>query len=215
MRCIQTLVAIIALCASSSGQEKTIALKDIWAFGMPGTKNVKELQKIPSGLSNEDLLEQSLVAQIQAALHRRNIPGPGEPPRPVLVVKGVRTEALKEASRLLREMNQLKTKKEPELIQPLGQDLTLVFYSYLCGRHVHLTDVEMAGSRITLKYRFVEHTSNNMTTHFALIPLGKKLKGKIKVRVVEEPPLDERGQTVDLHPLDRNLICDSVTFKVE
>jgi len=192
-----------------------IPLDQIWALEMPGTKNVRQLQEVPLGLSRVERHRRSLVAQIRRALRPGNMALVGKSPGPILVVKGTGLEALKETARLLKEMNELKNEKEPELIQPLDTELTLVFYAYMCGHYIHLTNVERNENMITVKYRFVTHRTTNMSTHFALIPLGKDLKGNVSVKVVEEPPIDGKGNPGKVTNQTRTKICDSVSFRTQ
>jgi hypothetical protein len=58
--------------------------------------------------------------------------------------------------------------------QPLNpnEEVSIGFYSHLCRAYVHLTEATRNGSAIVVQYRFVNHLSQNMTNHFALIPLG-------------------------------------------
>jgi len=207
--------SIVLSVVLADAQPATIPLDQIWALDMPGTKNVRKLQDIPLGLPNDELLRQSLVRQIEVALHRRNLPQAGEPPRPILVVKGSGLDALREAARIFKEMNELKTQKEAELLQPLDSEISLVFYSYLCGHYVHLTEVERLKNVITVKYRFVTHTTANMSTHFAIIPLGKNMRGTVKVKVIQEPSVDCDGDVTKTSPISRTLICDSMSFRTQ
>lgn len=192
-----------------------ISFDEIWALEMPETKDVRDLQEIPKALPNAELLRRSYVRQIEVALTHRNLPNYGEQPRSALVVQGSGVEALKEAARVLTEIAEKGNKKELELIQPAGKELSLVFYSYMCAHYVHIIEVNKEESTITVKYRFVSHSTANMSTHFALIPLGKLPKGTKLVKIVQERTLDKYGKPASSVREPRRYVSDSFTFCIE
>ncbi len=211
-----TLSLIFVTADTACGNEIVdIPLDKIWALEMPGTKNIRDLQEVPPALPNNELYKRSFVAQIQKALSHRNLPRYGEHPSTAIIVNGTELDALKDAARLLTEMNTLKEKKEPELIQPTETELSLVFYSYSCSRYVRLTVVEKAENVINVKFRFVSHATKNMSTHFAIIPLGKGLRGTVKVNVIEEQPIDSDGNHDSPFRDTKRYVSDSFTFRVQ
>jgi hypothetical protein len=99
-------------------------------------------------------------------------------------------------------------------------DITLVFYSRLSGSYVHLRRVIRDGNVITLQYRFVAHGSREITTHFALVQLGKLPAGKYEVKTVQLPPdfsifPDLRPSEIKLIPPERERRVVSLPFTFE
>lgn len=175
-----------------------IPLDQIWAWKMPGTKNVGKL--------DADKTETGAIYQILASLSKR--PKEGEKAGPAFVVEGTGEEALKKAADVL-------TKREEATPRVAADtDLSLVFYSYSCGQFVHIVSVEKAEKQIRVKYQFVGHPTTNMTSHFTLIPLGELPEGEVEVIIEQTPSIDERGEEQPpFRDLER-LVSDSFTFEV-
>jgi len=152
-----------------------IPLQDIWANRMPGTTPVQELEDLSGVESEKELFERSYVLQISRSLSRRL--EEGEETRPVFVVAGDGREALEKAAGVFRGN-----------IMPADEfstddNLTLVFHSLQSGWYIHLTSVGRTEHTFTIKYRPVSHMTFDVTTHFALIPLGRLTEGRNEVKV--------------------------------
>ena len=77
-----------------------IALSDIWAYEVPGTKDVRKLEPdLPKGLPNEELIRRSSVVQMHKLL--LNPPQKGKSAGSAFVVNGTGKEALKQAVQVL------------------------------------------------------------------------------------------------------------------
>ncbi len=195
---------------TTDDQPKEIPLDTIWAAGMPGTQSVRKLEPNPNYTqlpTSEELIRDSLVARIQHILSDRPIEG--EKAGEAFVVVGGGKDALKKAADVLSG------KAKPPNLVPTEADLTLVFYSYRCGRYVRLDSVERTADRIVIKYRFVSHRTSESTTHFALIPLGKMRKGAVQVEIKQLPPttIDEPDRVSPM-PDPQRIVCDSFSFRV-
>lgn len=188
-----------------------ILLKDVWASNMPGTRDVRELEpEVPKGLSNEELIRRSQVVSISRTLARM---GAGSHKSkymmPGFIVEGTGSEALKNSHCILVGKEKRK--------ECLSGQISLVFYSGLSGRYVHLDKVSRKGNDITIDYHLVAHSSMEMTTHFALIPMELPVGG---YRVtIKRGPVETADALASKRPLSsgqvRKTICESYDFFIE
>jgi hypothetical protein len=104
--------------------------------------------------------------------------------------------------------------ERPEKL-PANQEVTLVFYDYYIGYYLHLTEVKRSCQIIVLGYYLVPHHSKELTSHLALIPLGKLTPGKYDVIVTKIPLPEEyaRFRTLDAATV-RRFVCHSSSFEV-
>jgi hypothetical protein len=196
----------------------TIPLDQIWAFDMPGTHDVQELEPdkfgehtrgLPSA-ERSRLLDESITDQIRVALDKDR-PSKGTIAKPGFAVLGTGAEALQGAYDVLVK------KKTPDKSFPLGSNVTLVFFSHLCGQYVHLVDVERKRNAIKIQYQFVPHMNADLTWHFALIPVGKLPIGKYGVEIIQLPGgKDKTGHFVGGLSADqaRQIVCQPFSFSV-
>ena len=217
-RRLTSLICGIALAAAPSGRAdaEPIPLEQIWAHGMPGTRDVRELEpkRDTSKLSRSELLKGSLVLQIVQSLSSREWPKQGEQAGPAFAVEGVGREALANAQIFLA--NRGKVIEGPSARWfPADTDLSLVFYSYSCTRYVRIVSVDQNDNQVIVKYRFVSHLSANMTTHFALIPLGKLQPGAVRVTIEQMPPVNEFGMEDTPLRNSRKYVCESTSFGIK
>jgi hypothetical protein len=196
--------------ADDQSKAKIIPLDQIWAYEMPGTRDIRNLEpkRATGNLSTEALIRDSLVLQIRRTLQNR--PKPGEKAGPAFVVVGTEKEALKNAHAVMVA----KDEKEPPRLLPANTDLSLVFYAYTGGRYVRLDSVEKSERLIVIKYHLESHSTANATIHFALIPIGKLPVGAVQVKIEQLPPTDEKGQPLPMRD-ERHIVCDSFTFAAE
>lgn len=152
-----------------------IGLDQIWAYGMPGTRDIGKLEpnKIPNYKYGP------LVGEILHSL--RNAPAKDQDTKPGFAVLGTGMQALREAHTVLVR------DKRPRDTFPAGSEVSLVFFSHQFNAYVHLHKVERQGTIAKINYLFVRHESHEETEHFALIPLGKLPSGKFDVQIVQSP----------------------------
>lgn len=196
-------------------QPKTIPLKEIWAFKMPGTKDVRQLEpKVDGKKLSERELEQyfreSLVHQILHVLSRRPHEQKDELAGPAFAVVGTGKEALKNAAAVFTA----KDSKWPGDWLPANTDLSLVFYSYSTGYYVRVVSVEQSERTVTIEYQRVQHRAMIMSTCLALIPVGKLPAGTVNVKIVELPPVDEQDRRVTMASDPHKRVCNDFTFGV-
>ena len=167
-------------------EKKEIPLKDIWAYEMPGTRDVRELEPDKFGQSIRKLSSAEQIGIIGKSLTTRVLSSlehikPGQSARQAFVVTGTGADALREAAEVLSG------KKKPQSSFPANSSVSVVFFSHLFGSYVHLDKVEQQPGLIIISYRFVPHETADLTKHFALIPLGKLPPGEVRVDVKRSP----------------------------
>ncbi len=212
---LQTAFFVLSLVvAETATKPVVIPLDQIWALEMPGTKKIRELDNnVPTGLPTEEWNRRSLIRQIKVPLSNRDWLKDNEQAGPAFVVVGNGRGALEAAAKVFQKVSE--SNRFPDPIAPANKELTLLFYSYLNGKYVRLRSVEVKSNLIVVKYRFEHHITQDMTSNFAMIPLGKLPEGVVKVKIEQTPPLDANG--VELTKPDynaRQFISDSFTFRV-
>jgi hypothetical protein len=203
------IIAVCLLCVnavacvpSERSKAVEIPLKSIWAHEMPGTRDIRVLEK---GVVSQ---RASLADQIGGALDF--IPK-GQTAGKGFAVVGTDKEALRNAHKVL-----VQTRK-PRQSFSASADLSLVFFSHPFGQYVHLAHVEQRDKTIKISYRFVPHETKQMTAHFALIPLGKLTAGGYQVDIVRLP-LEQKYVAQGFKPVDpqweSRVVCQPFSFTV-
>lgn len=171
---------------------------------MPGTRNVAQLEadKPPNYAYGP------LVGEIRRAL--ADAPT-DKKPRACFAVKGTGLEALRAAHSVLVK------NAAPRRTFPMGSDLSLVFFSHQAGSYVHLQEAETKGNRIRIRYRIVPHETREMTSHFAIVPLGRLDPGRIAVKImpsrIKQDPI-QRGLESPSVDWKERVVCKSFAFVV-
>ena len=192
---------------------KAIPLKEIWAYEMPGTKDIRDLEpKLDvHDPGFKELFQRSKVHQMVSFLSR-GTPARGEKARPGFVVVGTDKKALANAHDLLLDRNR-EGKKQPV---PKDTELSLVFYHYTTGWHPRINSVEQSRDSVVVKYQFINPEEPSFgATRFALIPLGKLPTGRVEVKFEQVPPVDFKGQPSQQKPDTERIVCGSLTFDVQ
>ena len=215
---VGTLVTTMhAETADEQQKSRLIPLKEIWAYKMPHTKDVWQLEPDNFGANVRDLgseeqtkrYKKSLTFQIVNQLGTLK---PTEPAPFGFVVSGKGFEALRETHSVLVDG------KKPSEVLPAQHDLSLVFFSKAFDYYVHLDEVEIEPDKIKVRYFFVPHRGDG-TSHFALISLGKLPQGKVEVDFVRSPqPDSEETAGFGAPPaktFDAVIVCRPFTFTVK
>jgi hypothetical protein len=187
----------------ADSQSVTIPLDQIWALNMPGTLDVQELDK-----ASADRPSHKLINKIRNEL--QYIPRTSaDVARQGFVVAGGAEDALDEVYAVLSG-----NRKARQSLLP-NRDIWLVFFSLRYGQYVQLTKVKRRGNRIEILYRLVPHRANEVTSHFAMIPLGNLPTGEYHVEI--SPAASQIGTTSDSATLgkSRRLVCQSFTFSID
>jgi hypothetical protein len=203
-----------SLAESPKEEAKTIPLDQIWAYEMPGTKDVLQLEPKPSkNMTENELQDYFRTSSIQKILHvlsHRSSEKREELAGPAFVVVGTGQEALKNASAVLATIES----KRPGDSLPTGIDLSLVFYSYESSHNVRIVSVEQSIRTVTVTYQRIRGRSMMLSQYFALVPLGKLPDGQVTVHVVELPPIDEQNHAVTIVDSSTKRVCNGYTFCV-
>jgi hypothetical protein len=186
---------------NSQPEPVEISLDTIWGLNMPG---IRELE------TSDDHRLAKLIGAIRRKLSDK--PPQGQTAKACFAVTGAGPDALREAHSVLVDG------KKPRQELPSGRDVSLVFFSHEFGRYVQLQRVLRDRNDIEIQYQFVPHKSLELTVHFALIPLGKMIPGKVQVHIKQLPMDDEfrRSGWKSVEPeVAKRVICQSFSFSVE
>lgn len=197
------LVALLAInffgsesCGNDGDGSVVIPLDKVWAFQMPETRDVGELeQEKPLRWKHGPL-----VGQIRRSLSIA--PPAGKEAKAGFAVLGTGIDALPRAHEVI-----CKGKARRKEF-PFGSEISVVFFSYQFGSYVHLHRVEQRNNVIEVHYRFVPHRTREMTSHFALIPLGALPSGEYTVEIIQYP-LDQQ-----ITDGGHDIICKPFAFSV-
>jgi hypothetical protein len=223
---VAILLALLFCCSVGRAEDvKQIPLSQIWAYNMPSTRDVQELEPEAYGREARSLSEaeqferinKSIIQQIRLSLQLEpDTDAQGRTikrePGKAFAVVGTGKEALIEAKAILSG------RKEPQNTFPAKSKLSIVFHSLEAGSYVHLTSVERMDNRIIIHFQFVPHFTAVVSSHFALIPVVDLPSGKIEVQIVQEPMKDEYGVGKGLEPnaeWQEQVICKPFSFTIE
>jgi hypothetical protein len=171
------LVRILAIsslwlfCSTSFAEETVdIPLYQIWAWDMPGTQNISDLEKATPS-------EDWLITKIRDEQHSKGwMAKAGR----AFAVEGTGLKALENAHDVIFG--------KQKRLTSLSGEISVIFFSLAGGQYVHLTKVEREGDTINIRYKLVPHEQKHLTRHFAIIPLGKLPKGNYKVDIATKSP---------------------------
>jgi hypothetical protein len=218
--CAAIVACLTSLSASAepnvSQATKSIPLKDIWAYQMPGTRDVRELEPDKFGprirkLSSAEQLEvtgKSFLSQLGSRLQSFK---PGQPAPQAFAVAGTGADALREAAAVLSGT------RKSQLSFPENTNVSVVFFSREFNYYVHLDKVEQLPGQLSISYRFVPHETKDMTQHVALIPIGQLPPGTVKVDIKRLPmgtKFSEAGFKEPPGAVDSQIIAQSFRFTV-
>jgi hypothetical protein len=207
----------------------TIPLERIWAYRMPGARDidglVSELAKMnceSNSQNSNGVSRKKLWSSIATSLMEESPfwPGQGKTARPGFVVSGKAVEALEGARSVIVRGDR------PHESIVAGNKISIVFFSYQFANYVHLQRVERTGSTIDVRYRFVQPINRIQTVHIALIPLGRLLPGDYRVEMtagpigqelfdgrIESRKTDRRSASL-VQEWHRRFVCQSFEFSV-
>jgi hypothetical protein len=179
--CCSLMVVSLAVGANPKTNSRAIPLDQIWAWKMPGTKDVGKLDAVKTGGTTEHPILHDVFAGIGS------LPK-GKRAAPAFVVEGVGKTALDNARSVF--------KKETNRVEkvPPNTELSLVFYSHGAGQHFcRLVSVEKSERLIKVKYRFFDHSLAVSRIHFAFIPIGKFAPGVVEVKIEQQDSTNLAG----------------------
>ena len=183
-----------------------IPLDQIWAVDMPGTTKLSGGQfasgeyATPGGEYVKEILTKALPTLKK-----------GELPRSGFAVLGVGVDAIRAAHAVLVK------DEHPSDAFPANSNINVVFFSHEYGESFHVHDVKRRGKVITVNYQIVPHLNKELTSHFAVIPMGSLPSNNYLVRFVRIPtesPLFQRGFKPAAEGVDALLVCQAFKFVV-
>lgn len=217
MLIIQLAVRATVAEPNAQPEKREIPLKEIWAYGMPGTRDAHDLEPDKFGpsvttLSSAEQIKlsgKSLATQILSHLQYNK---PSQSALKAFAVAGTGKDALREAAEVLSGM------RKPQASFPANSEVSVAFFSHLFGCYVHLNKVEQQPGLVVISYRFVPHETAQLTRHFALIPLGKLSPGEVKVDI-KRSPMEKKfldaGFTEQPRSTDAQVIAQPFRFTVK
>jgi hypothetical protein len=183
------LIWILFCCSFGQAEEAVeISLSEIWAYNIPGTKKVKELEpNLKHDVPVHELVANSSNYFIQRKLSRmrKDIP-------PCFVVEGDGEDALLAARDVFSDM----TKRKDTFTS--DKKLTLVFFAGSRSHGINLKPIKILGDQIEIRYELFRPKISNLTVNpqYGLIPLGKLQARKYEVVVSPVEPDIVSGSTI-------------------
>ncbi len=170
-------LSVVAILSSSAcaAEPREIPLKDIWAYRMPGTRDIGKLEKDRPPRQEHGRLVGNIRRALGTTLEKGKVAGSA------FLVPGTGIDALREAHAVLVE------KRKPRVKFAQDGDVSIVFFSRSFGAYVELDNVRRQGNVVDIRYRFRNHSSADMTEHIAIIPLTSLTAGKYRINVIQLP----------------------------
>jgi hypothetical protein len=199
-----TFVALISSCFVTVAEDESlkpveIPLKAIWAIDMPGTHPIRS-----SGLPGEFVPEAPLVKEIRESLRMRAPYREDDPAGEGFAVVGSGMDALRRAHGILAKH------RRPLRVYPDDRDISAVFFSRSSGSYVQIQKVERQGNDVTIRYKFVPHEEQILSSHLAIIPLGHLPVGVTTVKVARD---DGDALEISEDQVAR-VVCESFSIEV-
>jgi hypothetical protein len=221
------VVALLALTTSVNAQnaatsETSIPLDRIFAFSIPGTRDIRELepQLLPEQL--KDLTSQQQKERKQIAFRPRIAeilsseesltPGFHKVAPAGFAVAGDPKNALRGAFEVLVEG------QERQSVFQRADELNVVFFSYLCDSYIYIREITREGTSIEIAFEVVPYSEKYMTANFALIPLGKLPPNKYQVKVTQLPltqKFADAGFKAANPDLIKQIVSGSFSFEIK
>ena len=209
-------VAILLLSVANAEPPKDkaepviIPLDQIWAYKMPGTRDIEEFPRRP------DMLLMELVFDLRwERAERLRFKGMA---KPGFAVSGSGRSALHAALAVFLDGGMRCAEFSPE------DEIAIVFFSEFISRYrVQIREVKRKENEIEIRYELelsvAESGEGRSFVNFALIPLGKLPVAKYHVQIRQLPrDLTPTEIELGLKPLDekwsRNFLCKPFSFAV-
>lgn len=199
---VTSLICTQAIAALADDNHKTIPLDEIWGYNLPGTRDIAGIpfpDKPQGGGQTLAVLNREReynIEQIRIALAIKN--------PAVKATAGFVVQSKLDSRILPAVLSQLRGKPNPfqrEFLE--GKELTLVFFSHPTSYYARLRKVEVQGKEISVHYQFEPHPTPEVTSHFALIPLGKLEAGKYGV-AYKQIPIEPKYRDTGFEPVPSN-----------
>jgi hypothetical protein len=177
-----------------------IPLDQVWAYNMPGTKDVCDLGQEYLKLSKE------ILSHLSRGTKSSELAGPA------FIVQGSKLSALRNSHQVL--VNRIK----PENSFTTEAELSAFFFSRESSRYVHLRKIVIESKSIRIFYELVPHKSKELSSNFAVFDLGKLEAGKYQLEIVHQP--NQQNPALNNYPpvpedYIQRVVCHSSEFVVK
>jgi hypothetical protein len=207
---VSSIIWSQAIGESVDCKSTTIPLDKIWAYEMPGTRNILDLDGASKERPGDGLLRSINESDFRRAAQMK-FKGAA---RPGFAVSGSERAALRAAHAVFVDGAKLRTAFSPD------EEITIVFFSVPMSRYrVRIQEVRRKLNEIEIQYQLEPSIDGRNFENFSLIPLGKMPAGKYHVEMVQVPrELKPVESKLGLKALDkdwsRNFLCKPFSFTV-
>ena len=176
---LATVATIVAAAQQEQLGAVEIPIDKIWAFNMPGTRDIRKLEPGEIDKNSESVWKrtvEALVGKSADATRKKESVGQG------FAVAGNGLDALRRVNAVIATGETARSSFDP------NDEISIVFFSYLAsGNNVHVQEVSRKAGAIEVKFRLAPYFERNMSLSFTLIPVGKMPPGTYQVQFVQSP----------------------------
>jgi hypothetical protein len=186
----------------------TIPLDQVWAYEMPGTRDIRELDRANIKLLGKALLDPISVSLLESP----NRPKPGESAGKGFAVTGTDRVALQRIYAILVGG------EKPHSTFSTDDEVTAVFFSYpFAGRYIHIGQIERLKGEFKISYRGQPYSERHFSFALALVPLGRLTEGQYQVTMIQLP-LEEKYIKRGFRPREKQwserFVCGPFSFHI-
>lgn len=198
---------------SPSEKSKTIPLGEIWAYKMPGARDIFDLDKKGKDKPGGGLVGSTL----RSSMLRLDEVRPEQLKAKNWARSGFAVSSSGRAALQATHAVFVTGEKPRNSFLP-DEEITIVFFSEPAGgNHVRIQQVVRKGERIEIQYRLEPYLESYVSQSLALIPLGRLPIGKYHVEA-HQLPREEKFSKWGLKLLDeewsREALCKSFSFTI-
>lgn len=193
---------------AEQSKTETIPLDQVWAYRMPGTRDIQELDRANIKLVGKALLDPISISLLESP----NRPKRGESAGKGFAIAGTDRDALRQVYAILVGG------EKPRSTFSTDDEVTAVFFSYpFEGRYIHIEHVERQESEVKISYRGQPYTERHFSFALALIPLGRLTEGQYHVTMTQLP-LEEKYIKWGFKPREKawseRFVCRPFSFQI-
>lgn len=188
---MQILIAVLLIVLSATcraDETIMIPLESIWAYKMQGTRDVHGLdlgrfhEKYFPGWGFEDYERERETAIKEIQRHLSSKAASDNALSGFVIPRLIDLHTLRKIPHLMEGVMRHGKPENWTNSFPVGDEMTLVFFSHPLSYYIQLTEVARTGKNITVSYKPIPHYTSESTVHFALIPLGQLPAGEYRVQ---------------------------------
>jgi hypothetical protein len=169
------VLAISPFAMANADESEQIPLDAIWAYNLPGTRDIEELAQHDDAKLLESIFQSWKTRADRLENH--------DMARPSFAVSGRGPAALRAVHAVLAEGTKPRTAFSPD------EEVTIVLFSEPAwDNHVRIEEVARLGDRVVIRYWLEQHVeSREESMNLALIPLGKLPVGEYSLELKQLP----------------------------